>query len=78
MRVEAGAAARGEVAVLVAGAAAALPAAPPPDAPSLDDAIRAARGRGLGVRELSVEVARLTGVPRRVVYRRALELERGS
>lgn len=75
-RIDAGEASRGEVAILVAGAGDAAPAAPP-DAPSLDDAIRAALARGLGVRDLSVEVSRATGLPRRVVYRRALDLSRG-
>ena len=62
---------KGEVTVLVAGAPETPPAVAPAD---LDAAIRAARAAGRSVRELSVEVARATGVPRRVVYRRALEL----
>jgi 16S rRNA (cytidine1402-2'-O)-methyltransferase len=62
---------RGEVAVLIAGAP---PAAP--DASGLDDAIRAARAQGRSVRELSLDVARRLGLPRREVYRRALVLGR--
>lgn len=62
----------GEVTIVVAGADA--PA--PPDAASLDDAIRGARAAGKSVRELSDEIAAATGVPRRTVYQRALALER--
>jgi 16S rRNA (cytidine1402-2'-O)-methyltransferase len=62
---------RGEVTVLVAGAPETRAAVAPAD---LDAAIRAARAAGRSVRELSAEVARATGVPRRAVYRRALEL----
>jgi 16S rRNA (cytidine1402-2'-O)-methyltransferase len=64
---------RGEVVLLVAGAPPA-----PPDASGLDDAIRAARAEGRTVRELSADVARRLGLPRRDVYRRALELARGG
>ena len=65
---------RGEVTVLVAGA----PDAPAQasDVPSLDDAIRAARADGRSVKEIAADLARRTGVPRREVYRRALDLER--
>jgi 16S rRNA (cytidine1402-2'-O)-methyltransferase len=63
---------RGEVTVLIAGA--------PDDAPTteisaLDDEIRGARAAGHSVKEIAVELARRTGLPRREVYRRALALE---
>jgi len=62
----------GEATVLVAGA----PDAPPaPEPASVDDAIRAARAAGKGVGELSAEIARAFGLPRKEVYRRALALE---
>jgi 16S rRNA (cytidine1402-2'-O)-methyltransferase len=65
---------RGEVTVLVAGA----PDTPAQasDVPSLDDAIRAARADGHSVKEIAVDLARRMGVPRREIYRRALDLER--
>jgi len=66
-----GDAVRGEVTVLIAGAEPAEV-----DAAGIDGAIREARERGLGVRELSADVAHRLGVARRLVYRRALELER--
>ena len=56
---------RGEVTVLVAGAE--QRAAPALD---LDAEIRAARAAGRSVRELSVEIARRTGLSRGEVYRR--------
>jgi 16S rRNA (cytidine1402-2'-O)-methyltransferase len=62
---------RGEVTVLVAGAG--ERAAPTVD---LDAEIRAARAAGRGVRELSAELARRTGLSRGEVYRRTLALER--
>lgn len=64
---------KGEVTVLIAGA----PDAPAP-ADDLDAAIRGALAAGQGTRELSAEIARRTGVPRRDVYRRALSLRAGS
>jgi 16S rRNA (cytidine1402-2'-O)-methyltransferase len=64
--------ARGEVVVLVAGAAGEVTAAP-----TLDDDIRAALATGRRVSELATEIAERTGQPRREVYRRALELRRG-
>jgi 16S rRNA (cytidine1402-2'-O)-methyltransferase len=63
---------RGEVTVLVAGA----PAEKPVLGVELDDAIRGARAAGQGIRQLSEDIARRTGVSRREVYRRALVLER--
>jgi 16S rRNA (cytidine1402-2'-O)-methyltransferase len=66
------AALKGEVTVLVAGAAVAAAEAPP----DLDAEIRAARAAGRGLREISTEIARRTGLSRRDVYRRALTLER--
>ena len=63
---------RGEVTVLVAGA----PAEKPALGVELDDAIRGARAAGQGIRQLSEDIARRTGIPRRDVYRRALALER--
>jgi 16S rRNA (cytidine1402-2'-O)-methyltransferase len=65
---------RGEVTVLVGGAPEA--SAQASDVPSLDDAIRAARADGRSVKEIASDLARRTGVPRRDVYRRALDLER--
>jgi 16S rRNA (cytidine1402-2'-O)-methyltransferase len=64
----------GEATLLIAGAPDAAPAADPA---SLDAAIRAARAAGKGVAELSADIAHAFGVPRKDVYRRALELERG-
>ena len=64
---------RGEVTVLIAGSGEAPPRA---EAMDVDDAIRTARAAGRGLRELSAEIARRTGLPRREVYRRALALER--
>jgi len=65
---------RGEVTIAVAGA----PEEPPAlAAEDLDAQIRAARARGEGVRDLSADIARRTGLSRREVYRRALALERG-
>jgi len=64
---------RGEVTVLVAGAREGAEAAVPAD---LDGQIRSARAAGRGLRELSADLARRTGVPRREIYRRALALER--
>jgi 16S rRNA (cytidine1402-2'-O)-methyltransferase len=66
---------RGEVTILVAG----MPgrrAGVPDD--TLDDAIRRALAAGLGVRELSEDVARRLGCARREVYRRALALRGGA
>jgi 16S rRNA (cytidine1402-2'-O)-methyltransferase len=65
---------RGEVTVLVAGAPAAAATATPET--DVDGLIRTARRAGKGLRELSVEIARATGLPRRTVYQRALVLER--
>jgi 16S rRNA (cytidine1402-2'-O)-methyltransferase len=65
---------RGEMTILIAGA----PEAPAQasDVASLDDAIRAARADGRSVKEIAADLARRTGLPRREVYRRALDLER--
>jgi len=63
----------GESAVLVAGAAEPAPA---PVSSAMDEAIRAARAAGKSTRELSAEIARAFGVPRREVYQRVLALER--
>jgi 16S rRNA (cytidine1402-2'-O)-methyltransferase len=66
---------KGEVTVVVSGA----PASEPPPAEDLDAAIRAGLAAGRGTRELSVALARETGLSRRDVYRRALALRaRGS
>jgi 16S rRNA (cytidine1402-2'-O)-methyltransferase len=64
--------ARGEVVVLISGAAREVPTAPP-----LDDEIREALVAGRRVSELATEIAERAGRPRREVYRRALELRRG-
>ena len=63
---------RGEVTVLVAGAAVEKPAL----GVELDEQIRGARAAGQGIRQLSEDIARRTGLSRREVYRRALALER--
>jgi 16S rRNA (cytidine1402-2'-O)-methyltransferase len=60
---------RGEVTLLIAGAPEARVEVSPE---ALDDAIRRALAAGLGVRELSEDVARRLGCSRREVYRRAL------
>lgn len=64
---------RGEV-VLCVG-----PAPPPaqPQAEALDDALRAAMG-GMSVRDAAASVAAATGLPRKQVYARALELGRAA
>jgi 16S rRNA (cytidine1402-2'-O)-methyltransferase len=64
---------RGEVTVLVAGAS---EVAPPRDATSIDEELRAGRAAGRGLRELAAEIARRTGLSRREIYRRGLALER--
>jgi 16S rRNA (cytidine1402-2'-O)-methyltransferase len=64
---------RGEVTILVAGASEAVARV----VTDVDGEIRAARARGERVRDLSADIARRSGLPRRDVYRRALELERG-
>jgi len=63
---------RGEVTVLVTGAAEAEPAH---DVASIDEELRAGRAAGRGLRELAAEIARRTGMSRREVYRRGLALE---
>ena len=62
---------RGEVTVLVAGAAERAPTAV-----DLDAEIRSARAAGRSVRDASAEIARRTGLSRGEVYRRTLALER--
>ncbi len=62
---------RGEVTVVIAGAVAPAPGASPE---ALDDAIRDALEAGLGVRELSEQLAARFARGRREVYRRALAL----
>ena len=68
-RVEAGEPVRGEVTIVVAGAAPA-----PVASDVLDAAIREALASGRSVRELSAALAEKLGMPRREVYRRALAL----
>jgi 16S rRNA (cytidine1402-2'-O)-methyltransferase len=68
-----GEAARGEVVVLIAGAGEDAK----PAASTLDDDIRQALAAGQRVSELATALAERTGLPRREVYRRALELSRG-
>jgi 16S rRNA (cytidine1402-2'-O)-methyltransferase len=63
---------RGEVTVLVAGAPAGKTVVPV----DVEEQIRGARAAGQGIRQLSEEIARRTGLPRREIYRRALALER--
>jgi len=65
---------RGEVVVLIAGAAGDAN----PAASTLDDDIREALGAGRRVSEVAAALAARTGLPRRDVYRRALELSRPS
>ena len=64
---------RGEVTVLVGARMAPEVTATAAD---LDARIRAARAAGRSVADLATEIGRETGVSRRVVYRRALALER--
>jgi len=64
---------RGEITVLVAGAAAGEATDPPVD---LDARLKAARAGGASLRDAVTAVARETGLPRRAVYQRALALER--
>jgi 16S rRNA (cytidine1402-2'-O)-methyltransferase len=68
-----GEAARGEVVVLIAGAGEDAK----PAASTLDDDIRQALAAGQRVSELATALAERTGLSRREVYRRALELSRG-
>jgi 16S rRNA (cytidine1402-2'-O)-methyltransferase len=67
--------ARGEVTIVVGGAAsgadAAEPAAP---APSVDERIAALVADGRGAREIAAALARETGLPRRALYARATAL----
>lgn len=65
--------ARGEVVVVVAPAAAEAPA----EAADLDASLRAAMAGGLSLRDAAAAVAAATGLPRKRVYQRALELGRG-
>ncbi len=71
-RLAGGAAPRGEVVVLISGAA----AAEAPAGVRLDEEIRRALAAGRRVSELAADIAQRTGAPRREVYRRALELAR--
>jgi len=64
---------RGEVTVLVAGASR---GEANEDEAMVDEQIREARAAGKGLRELSLEIARRTGLGRRAIYQRALELMR--
>jgi 16S rRNA (cytidine1402-2'-O)-methyltransferase len=67
--------ARGEVTILVAGGEEHAAATDPED---LDAQIRAARAAGKGTRELAREIAARTGLSHRLIYRRALALERAT
>jgi 16S rRNA (cytidine1402-2'-O)-methyltransferase len=69
-RVREGGAVRGEVAVLIQGRA--RDAKPASADAGLDDRLRAALRAGRSVRDASAEIAGETGLPRRLVYRRAL------
>jgi 16S rRNA (cytidine1402-2'-O)-methyltransferase len=69
-RVEAGEPVRGEVTIVVAGAAAADAVAPD----TLDAAIREALASGESIRDVSAAIAVRLGLSRREVYRRALAL----
>jgi len=62
--------ARGEVTLVVAGAE----PAPPPDPADVDAAIRAHLAAGDTPRTIAAALAETTGLPRRTLYRRALEL----
>lgn len=64
----------GEATVLIAGGDAGSGTLSPE---ALDEAIRTGRAAGKGLRDLSAEIAGAFGVPRREVYRRALEIEHG-
>ena len=65
---------RGEVVVLIAGAEEDVK----PSASTLDDDIREALAAGGRVSEIAAALAARTGLSRRDVYRRALELSRTS
>lgn len=62
---------RGEVTVVIAGAEAAVATE---DVTGLDEEIRAARARGVSLRDVATDLARRTGLSRRAIYRRALTL----
>jgi 16S rRNA (cytidine1402-2'-O)-methyltransferase len=66
--------ARGEVVVVVGPAP---PEAPPGEA-ELDARLREAMASGMSLRDAAAAVAAATGLPRRRVYARALELGGGS
>ena len=70
-RLDAGEPVRGEVTIVVAGAEAPQPVA----SDALDDSIREALASGRSVREVSAALATRFGLPRREVYRRALEVQ---
>jgi len=69
----AAAGARGEITVVVGPA----PAATGKEEASLDGRLRAALEAGMSLRDAAAMVAEATGLPRRQVYARALELGRG-
>jgi len=64
--------ARGEFTLVVEGAA---PTAPITDPTELDERIRELRNAGVSPREVSKQLARETGMPKRVVYARVIDLE---
>ncbi len=70
-RVDAGEPVRGEVTIVIAGAEGPQPVA----SDALDDSIRVALASGRSVREVSAALAMRFGLPRREVYRRALEVQ---
>ncbi|HXJ37124.1 MAG TPA: 16S rRNA (cytidine(1402)-2'-O)-methyltransferase [Candidatus Eisenbacteria bacterium] len=65
----------GELVIVVTGAPDAAAGGTPLD---LDAQIRRLRAEGLGVRDVAARLAAETGRPRRQIYQRALELQRGG
>lgn len=66
--------ARGEVTVVIGPALAEAPT----DEAALDERLRAAMEAGLSLRDAAATVATATGLPRKQVYARALDLARGA
>jgi 16S rRNA (cytidine1402-2'-O)-methyltransferase len=66
--------ARGEITLVVEGAAEEARAAASPPSVDLDAEIRARLARGEGVREIAASLAAASGMPRRQLYARALAL----
>ncbi|MDO9280511.1 MAG: 16S rRNA (cytidine(1402)-2'-O)-methyltransferase, partial [Pseudomonadota bacterium] len=65
---------RGEVVLLVGGA----PEGATIEPAALDAEITRLAGEGLGARDIAAQLAAATGLPRREVYQRVLELSRSG